>query len=220
VSVEQRLKRLHQSLSRKRIPHAFGGAIALGFCVEDPRGTVDLDVNVFVGVDAAKKVFDALPRGVNRTTADLERAIRDGQVRLRWGDTPIDLFFSYHPFHEQARSRTRLVPFVGTQIRVLNCTDLAVFKALFGRSKDWVDIETAAAAGSVDRAAVSRWISELLGSDDPRLRQLALAFSRADETSSELPNPLGGPERAICGEWMPRVRRRCGRRAGHAGAHR
>ena len=39
--------RVHEHLDVAGIPHAFGGALALGY-VAEPRGTVDIDLNVFV----------------------------------------------------------------------------------------------------------------------------------------------------------------------------
>ena len=48
----EKLFAIHDSLTEASIAHAFGGAIALAYCVEEPRGTRDLDVNIFV--DAAK----------------------------------------------------------------------------------------------------------------------------------------------------------------------
>jgi hypothetical protein len=44
----ERLLEVHAALSEAKLAHAFGGAIALAYCTEEPRGTRDLDVNVFV----------------------------------------------------------------------------------------------------------------------------------------------------------------------------
>jgi hypothetical protein len=44
----ERLLAVHEALDQAELPHAFGGAIALGYCVVEPRGTRDLDVNVFL----------------------------------------------------------------------------------------------------------------------------------------------------------------------------
>ena len=44
----ERLLAVHDALDGAGMPHAIGGAIALGYCVVEPRGTRDLDVNVFV----------------------------------------------------------------------------------------------------------------------------------------------------------------------------
>src|SRR5205807_1802680 len=96
-----RLIATHRALDEAGIPHAFGGAIALAYCTEEPRGTRDLDVNVFVGVGRANEVLDALPEGVSITRAARTAAKREGQVRVMWGDTPLDLFFDTHAFHRQ-----------------------------------------------------------------------------------------------------------------------
>jgi hypothetical protein len=42
-----RLFAIHDALADAGLAHAFGGAIALAYCVEEPRGTRDLDVNIF-----------------------------------------------------------------------------------------------------------------------------------------------------------------------------
>ncbi len=91
---------VHDGLDAAGIPHAIGGAIALAYCVLEPRGTRDVDVNVFVEPQRARDVFAAMPEGVEVSGEALERAERDGQVRLRWGITPIDLFLSVLPFHD------------------------------------------------------------------------------------------------------------------------
>ena len=130
------------------VDHAFGGAIALAYCTEEPRGTRDLDVNVFVPPAAAALVLGALPDEVVRTDEDRRRIERDGQVRLWWDDTPVDLFFDVHDFHRQVGAGIRLVSFLDRQIPVLACTDLVVFKAMFDRTKDWADIEEMVEAGT------------------------------------------------------------------------
>ncbi len=73
---------VHDALERAGIPHAVGGAIALAYCTLDPRGTRDIDINVFVGPERAREVFAALPEGIEVSGERLERLERDGQVRL------------------------------------------------------------------------------------------------------------------------------------------
>ncbi len=72
----QRLLEIHDALSDAGLPHAFGGAIALAYCTQEPRGTRDLDVNVFIDPARAGEVFAALPDAV--TVTDAER--RDGRT--------------------------------------------------------------------------------------------------------------------------------------------
>jgi hypothetical protein len=169
----QRLLDVHDALSRAKLPHAFGGAIALAYCTREPRGTRDLDVNVFVDPSRADKVLAALPHGVTTTDADVLTAKREGQVRVWWEDTPIDVFLDLHRFHDEVAAGVRLVPFEDRTIPVLACTALAVFKALFDRTKNWADIEEIAAAGALDFTSAEAWLEQLVGADSPAARRLA-----------------------------------------------
>lgn len=150
------------------LPHAFGGAIALAYYAE-PRATVDLDCNVFVGVDARHQVVAVLaPIGVD-PPADDAALVRDGQVRLWWGRTPVDLFFSYDPFHDAMARSTRPVPFADRTIAILGPEHLVVCKAVFDRRKDWLDIEQVlVTVPAFDVGEVRRWLPHIVGTDDPR----------------------------------------------------
>lgn len=163
----ERLLAIHAALAAAGFPHAFGGAIALAYCTHEPRGTRDLDVNVFVGPEHADEVLDALPDGVGVRAVDRRRAQRDGQVRVFWGETPVDLFFNTHEFHREAAEQLREVPFVGTTIPVLGCEALVVFKAMFNRTRDWADIEAILAVGGIDGGNLLERLRALLGRADP-----------------------------------------------------
>ena len=168
----ERLVALHDALDAAGIGHAFGGAIALAYCTEEPRGTRDLDLNVFVPPEDAERAFAALPESVLVRAADVAATQRDGQVRLWWDDTPIDVFFDVHAFHRHAAARVRRVPFEGANIPVLDCDSLAVFKALFNRTRDWADIEAMVEACALgDEALV--WVRDLLGAEADQSRRLA-----------------------------------------------
>ena len=41
----------------------------------------------------------------------METVEETGQVRVFWDDTPVDLFFTNHPFHERAAANAEHVPF-------------------------------------------------------------------------------------------------------------
>jgi hypothetical protein len=73
-----------RALDRGRIPHAFGGAIALAYAAE-PRGTIDVDLKLFVSVARADEVLSILQAlGVPVDEPGLrERLARDEQIRLR-----------------------------------------------------------------------------------------------------------------------------------------
>ena len=173
-----RIIAVHRGLAERDIAHAIGGAIALGYCTGDPRTTVDIDCNVFTAPADAEEVFAALPAGVTVRAVDRRAVARDGQVRLWWDTTPLDLFFANHPFHAEIATRLRHVPFEGVELPVLECTDLAVFKAFFNRTKDWADIEAMLDVGSVDVTELRRTLVGLLRDDDPRVGRLDTAVRR------------------------------------------
>jgi hypothetical protein len=136
-----------------------------------------LDVNVFVPVSHAQEVFDALPDQIAVDEQSHVDTVDRGQVRLWWEDTAVDVFFSYHEFHDHAAARTRSVPFEGIEIPVLDCTDLAVLKALFDRTKDWADIEAMADIGAIDEGEAKTWLGVLLGTESSRFRRFSSVLS-------------------------------------------
>jgi hypothetical protein len=179
-ALDERVVLLSEALEGAGLPYAFGGALAAAYCAE-PRATVDIDVNVFVGVDRASAIIDALrPLGVAATPEETNELTRDAQVRVRWGRYPLDLFLSNHPLHDVAENRVRRVPFAATEIPILSCEDLVVFKAFFNRTKDWLDIEQILFGyADFDIGYVEHWLRELAGPDDDRVRRLAEALRNA-----------------------------------------
>lgn len=177
---------LEGALGEARVPHAFGGALALAYYAT-PRGTHDIDLNVFVPATRAERVLELLaglgvaPGGATALREVCER----GQTRLRWEHTPIDLFFSTDALHESCLARVRRVPFgEDTEIAILSAEDLAIFKAIFDRPKDWSDLaEVLYAKGpDFDAAYVTRWLRRILPEDDARLEHFE-ALVRGPETS-------------------------------------
>jgi hypothetical protein len=168
-----RLLAVHDALDAASLPHAFGGAIALAYCTEEPRGTRDIDVNIFVDSSEAAAALHALPAAVTIGDDDIATAGRDGQVRVWWEDTPVDVFLDVHDFHRAIPSDVREVPFEGRTIPVLGCTALVVFKAMFNRTKDWADIEAVIDAGALDLTDALGWLVRVLGPDDPAVDRLA-----------------------------------------------
>lgn len=160
---------VHAHLRDGAVEHAFGGAIALGYHVEAPRATADIDLNIAADPSTAKRVLSTLPSAVTWSKADLAQIARDGQARIFWESTPLDLFFPQHELHGVVAARVERVPFAGTTIPVLSATDLAIFKALFNRTKDWADIEEMFAYGQVDRVEARSWLVRLMGVDDDRI---------------------------------------------------
>ncbi len=172
TTLVEKILAVEDALSSAQVEHAFGGALALAFHIAEPRGTRDIDVNVFVTPDRAEEVFAALPDPVRRDAAAVELVRADGQVRLFWDDNPLDLFFANHPFHDAALAGCERVPFEGRELPILGATELCVFKAFFDRTKDWADIEAMVAVGTVDGHRALGWLVDLLGGDAPRVERL------------------------------------------------
>jgi hypothetical protein len=172
MRLEERVVELHRSLDGGEIPHAFGGALALAYWTLDPRGTSDIDVNLFVPVAECERALAELPEGVEQPDGTEQRVRRDGQIRLWWEGTPVDLFFDYAPIHAEAARDRVLVPFLDTEIPILGPVELAVFKAIFDRTKDWADIETMIAAERLDADAVRDCLQAMLGDEDHRFGKL------------------------------------------------
>jgi hypothetical protein len=159
-----------------KAPHAFGGALALAYYAE-PRATIDIDLNVFLAPADYRRVAGILAQlGVDEGP-DASIVERNGQCRLWWGRTPIDLFFAYDALHEAMRSAVRTEPFAGATIPILAPEHLLVCKAIFSRPKDWLDIEQIAiTVEDLDAAEILTWLDRVLGADDPRRQRVAAAL--------------------------------------------
>lgn len=172
MTLVQKIVALHHAWLQEEVPHAFGGALALAWCTKAARATIDIDVNLFVDVSLASTVLGTLPAGVEWNQAALTELKREMQVRLWWKHTPIDIFLNSTAFHSTVSKRVRWERFAGQELPFLCCSDLAVFKAFFNRTKDWADLEEMGSAGTLDRAAIEQVITRYLGSDDERLHRL------------------------------------------------
>lgn len=168
----EKLLAIHDSLTEAGVAHAFGGAIALAYCVEEPRGTRDLDVNIFVAAAKARPTLACMPQGVTVTERDIDLVERDGQARLDWDGTPVDVFLNNLPLHRAVAEAVVWVPLAGREVPVLDCASLAIFKAFFDRTKDWADLEAIAQATPEDIDVAAATISELVGEDDPAVQRL------------------------------------------------
>ncbi len=172
ISLADMVVAVSAALDAADLPHAFGGALALAWCTQRARGTIDIDLNVFVPRARIRDVLEALPDGITSTDADVRQLTDDGQARLWWGSTPVDLFLNTHDFHEQVALRSQREAFNGAMVPFLGCSDLAVFKAFFNRTKDWADLEEMVQAGTLDPDRVIGALVRYLGTDDERVARL------------------------------------------------
>jgi hypothetical protein len=142
TELERKVLAVHRCLTGADLPHAIGGAVALGVYAA-PRPTVDIDVNVFVGAERKPEVRAAL-------------------APLGEGEHPVHLFFSEDELHEAMRVAGRELRFGGETIPLVAPEHLVVRKALIGREKDWDDIEAIlATVDPLDLAEIESWLERL-----------------------------------------------------------
>jgi hypothetical protein len=178
LTLAQRVVGIDAALAE--VPHAFGGALALAYYAE-PRATIDIDLNVFLPAtrfgDVAGPLSELGAEIDDPSIAALAR--RDGQVRVMWDATPIDMFFAYDAFHGAAGAARRVVPFAEGSIPILAPEHLIVCKVIFDRPKDWVDIDAMLTLGTdLDVAEILRWVGRIAGDDDPRYDRTAALLIR------------------------------------------
>lgn len=161
-----------EALERANVPYAIGGALSYALW-GPPRGTLDIDLNLFVTAKDLGPVLVCLETlGAQLADADpIAAADQQGMFVARLGDFRLDLFVASIPFSWHAL-RTR----VRAQVRqrsawFLSAEALSVFKLLFFRGKDQVDLERLVAqqGAALDAASVRADISEMMGEDDPRV---------------------------------------------------
>lgn len=171
----RRLILIHRALDSAGFEHAVGGALALGQYALDARATYDIDLNVIANPLNPGPLLDSLPDEIEIPSSAIAQLRRDGQIRLNWPDpdTSVDLFLPQHPtLHHLVNQRARPFDYFGDEIRVLAPTDLVIFKALFNRPKDWVDIASLHDADVVDFGEAMMWVGEIVGADDARVDRL------------------------------------------------
>jgi hypothetical protein len=173
-SAAEAAQRIADALENAGLQYAIGGALALAIAGV-PRGTADVDVNVFVDpprVAETIEVLAALGVEIDASNA-IARAESDGMFVGRWDGMRIDVFFPSIPFTREAeRTRVRVTDQSGWSGWFLAAEALAIFKLLFFRGKDVVDLERLVAVRpDLDRAYVRRWIVEMMGEDDDRTRR-------------------------------------------------
>lgn len=159
------------------IPHAFGGALALAY-VAEPRGTVDIDVNVFTMFDEVDAALSALGALGLRPERPREEWMPMAGIRLRQqgGLHPVDVFPSLDERYSEVERRCVRHPFGPGRVELpfLAPEDLVVFKLSFGRDKDWVDVRAITRSGHhLDIDYVERQLVGLRGpAMHPRVARL------------------------------------------------
>ena len=172
ISLVDRILTIHQLLDKADVGHAFGGALALAYCTGEPRATRDIDINIFLPAEQVSVVQKALHSVIGFTDSQLKYLEAEGQTRVFWGETPVDLFFNVSDLHQHMSLKTSQGILNGVEIPVLSAEFLAIFKVMFNRTKDWADLEAMVEEGSFDNDFVVSQLVDLLGAQDARIERL------------------------------------------------
>ena len=163
---------LARELGARGEDYAIGGAIALGFWGA-PRGTLDVDVTLFVAQDKPSNCIWILQDvGCQVDSASAVESLREhGFCRVAFAGLRVDVFVPTIPFYETARRRRRKMRLADQDVWIWDAETLAVFKLMFFRRKDLADLEQILRTQnpSFDHVWVRTQVAEIYGQRDPRL---------------------------------------------------
>ncbi|MCA9051033.1 MAG: hypothetical protein KDA89_19995 [Planctomycetaceae bacterium] len=172
VEPTQLARQLAAALEERGIEYAIGGALALGFWGE-PRGTLDVDVTLFVSpaqpANCAELLLE-LGCDFDPVTV-LDSLTEHGYCKVKNQETVIDVFWPIVDFYDAARSRRQLVRLGDRRIWIWDAESLVVFKMMFFRRKDLADVEQILRqrGALLDRDWIKAQLIKLYGLRDPRI---------------------------------------------------
>jgi hypothetical protein len=165
---------LAAELDAAQCEYAVGGAIALGIWAE-PRGTLDVDVTLFLPHDqptACVRLLQKIGCAVSSTEA-VQSLNEHGFCQVEFRGRRVDVFLPTIPFYERARQRRKTIMLGGQPVNIWDAETLCVFKVMFFRRKDLADVEQILRlqGEQLDRAWVTQELVQLYGRRDPRISQ-------------------------------------------------
>jgi hypothetical protein len=167
-------ERLAGALDERGQEYALGGAIALAYWAQ-PRGTLDVDLTLFLPKDKPSEVIWILQDiGCEVNVSEAILSLREHTFcRGELDGYRVDVFLPMAPFYDQARVRRRRVVLGQRTASVWDAETLTVFKMMFFRRKDLADVEAILheQKAAFDRAWVREQLVELYGVRDPRITQ-------------------------------------------------
>ncbi len=160
--------------------YAFGGALALAAWSE-PRATADVDVVLWVEpsrLDEAIALIRSAGIELDAETARAEAIERGAFVGMA-GHVRVDVFIPSIPFYVEAKQRRVRTNVAERATWVHSAEVLTVFKLLFFRPKDLLDVERMlqVQGSAFDRDFVRQALVDMLD-DDPRIEEWDMLCER------------------------------------------
>ena len=162
---------LAERLERVGCDYALGGAVALS-CWTEPRGTVDVDVSLFLPIDDLTQTIEVFHKiGVEFTEqSSRESLATHGFCRVEFLERRLDVFLPIADIYQAAKSRRQQMPIGGRQVYVWDAESLCVFKMIFFRRKDLADVESILRSQpKLEKAWIEDQLRAMYGAADPRL---------------------------------------------------
>lgn len=155
-------------------PYAIGGAIALGFWAQ-PRATKDIDVTLWCSPQELRRALSLLidKGAIGEVGEGMRQSEERGLCVLEWRGVRLDVFTPSIDFYADAlKRRTRITLAEIGDMWILSAEVLAVFKMLFFRGKDVVDVEqiVAVQGDRLDADFIRSQLVELVDADDERVK--------------------------------------------------
>lgn len=161
-------------LEEQNCDYALGGAVALG-CWTEPRGTVDVDVSLYLPIDDPSRTTWTLTKvGAEFSEAPARQSLTEhGFCRVQFMGRRLNVFLPISPFYEAARARRRRMPIGNQDVLVRDAETLCAFKMMFFRRKDLADVEAVlrTQGSGLDRGWVETQLTNMFGPRDPRLSE-------------------------------------------------
>lgn len=152
--------------------YALGDAIALGFWAE-ARGTLDVDVTLYLPLDdpaGCMRLLEKIGCQFDRQLTE-EMLIQHNFCQVELLGIRLDVFLPMSSFYESAKARRRQVPIGGQPAYIWDAETLCVFKMMFFRQKDLVDIQSImrSQGTALRRDWIEQTLLSIFGPRDPRI---------------------------------------------------
>ena len=161
-------------LEQLGVDYAIGGAVAMTMWCE-PRATFDVDVTLFLDPKQPEYCLQVL-RSIGceiDTAANLATLRTHGFCRVLCRGRQVDVFLPTTEFYSFAKHRRHLMSLLGRDVQIWSAEVLSVFKLMFFREKDCLDLKRLwkAQGSRLDVDWVRKQIIALCGLHDPRLTE-------------------------------------------------
>lgn len=164
--------KLGKMLESSPFDYAFGGALALGLWTR-ARGTVDVDVTIYASATDPDDCLELLRNGgVEFVESEARESINEhGFFRASLDSVTVDIFLPTIPVYELCRHHRQRVEFLDQPVYVWDPVAVAIFKMMFFRPQDLVDVENMLKTPSteIDLNLVREQLIDIFGQRDPRI---------------------------------------------------